>query len=134
MNIVTTIQDKDFGLEFVAASPLRERRTSRAIVFDKDGNVALLHAAKRHFHKLPGGGIKEGESIEDALTRELSEEIGCAVHNVRELGIIEEFRNKFSLHQLSYGFLADLSGEKGISHLEPDEIADGFETVMAQSQ
>lgn len=129
MNIITTIRDKDFDLEFAATTPLKERTASRAVVFDKDGKVALLHVAKKHFHKLPGGGMEKGESIKDALKRELSEEIGCAVDNIRELGIVEEFRNKFSLHQLSYCFLADLSGKKGVPHLEPDEIAAGFETV-----
>ena len=129
MNILITIRDKDFGLEFSEAVNLKERRASRAVVFDKDGKVALLHAVKKHFHKLPGGGIEEGESIQEALRREASEEIGCEIENVRELGIVEEFRGRFSVHQLSYCFLADLSGEKGTTHLEPDEIADGFETT-----
>ena len=129
MNIITTIQDDDFGLEFTATTPTQERKASRAIVLDENGNVALLHATKKHFHKLPGGGVEAGESIEEALKRELAEEIGCMAKNIRELGIVEEFRNKFSLHQLSYCFIADISGEKGIPHLEPDEIADGFETV-----
>jgi ADP-ribose pyrophosphatase YjhB (NUDIX family) len=63
------------------------------------------------------------------LRRESFEEIGCAIENIRELCIVEEFRGKFSLHQLSYCFLADLAGEKGTAHLEPSEIADGFQTV-----
>jgi ADP-ribose pyrophosphatase YjhB (NUDIX family) len=113
MKTILTIRDKNFGID----------------IFDGDKKIALLHVTKLHYHKLPGGGIEQGESIEDALQRELSEEIGCSVKNVRELGIVEEFRNKFSLRQLSYCFLADLAGEKGTPHLEQDEIADGFETV-----
>jgi ADP-ribose pyrophosphatase YjhB (NUDIX family) len=129
MDIIATIQDKDFGLEFIATTQLKEREASRAVVVDQDGTIALLHVVKKHFHKLPGGGIEEGENKIDTLRRELSEEIGCAVDNIRELGIVEEFRNKFSLHQLSYCFLADLSGEKGLPHLEKDEIEDGFKAV-----
>lgn len=129
MDIITTIRDEDFGLPFVASMPLKERRASRAIVLDRERNIALLHVAKKCFHKLPGGGIKEDENIMDALRREVSEEIGCAIENIRELGVVEEYRNKFSLHQFSYCFLAHLAGEKGIPHLEEDEIADGFKTV-----
>ncbi|MGB7957828.1 MAG: NUDIX domain-containing protein [Minisyncoccia bacterium] len=129
MKTILTIRDKDFGLDFPDPPVYQERGAARAVVFDGDRKIALLHVTKLHYHKLPGGGIEKGESVEDALQRELSEEIGCSVKNVRELGIIEEFRNKFLLHQLSYCFLADLDGEKGAPHLEQDEIADGFETV-----
>ena len=57
------------------------------------------------------------------------EEIGCQIKNIRDLGEIEEFRNKFDLHQVSYCFLADLDGEKGLPHFEQDEIDDGFRPV-----
>jgi ADP-ribose pyrophosphatase YjhB (NUDIX family) len=129
MKTILTIRDSDFGLDFPDPPVYKERRSSRAIVFDRDGKIAFLHVTKKHFYKLPGGGVEEGESIEEALHRELSEEIGCSVKNIREFGSIEEFRNKFSLHQISYCFLADLAGEKGVPHLEQDEIADGFKPV-----
>ncbi len=56
------------------------------------------------------------------------EEIGCEITNIRELGIIEEYRNAIPLHQLSYCYTADLVGEKGTPRLEDDEIAEGFVT------
>jgi ADP-ribose pyrophosphatase YjhB (NUDIX family) len=129
MKNLKTIKDSDFGLNHPAPAVYKEREASRAIVFDMDGNIALLHATKKHFHKLPGGGIEHGEDIAAALERELLEEIGCRANNVRELGSIEEYRNKFELHQVSYCFLANLSGDKGTPNLEEDEVADGFEPV-----
>ncbi len=129
MRLVATIRDADVGSDFPNPIVYKERRASRAIVFDEDRNVALLHARKKHYHKLPGGGIEKGESVMSALHRELSEEIGCSARNIRELGIVEEYRNKYSLRQISYCFLADVDGEKGTPHLEADEIADGFETI-----
>jgi ADP-ribose pyrophosphatase YjhB (NUDIX family) len=129
MNLLKTIKDADFGFTDPAPAVYEERRASRAVVFDDEGKIALLYAAKKQFHKLPGGGIEEGETIADALTRELFEEIGCSVNNIRELGIIEEYRNRFKQHQLSYCYLADLDGSKGEPHFEEDEIADGFEPV-----
>jgi len=129
MNTLKIIKDADFGLNNPPPTVYRERKASRAIVFDKDKKIALLHATKKNFHKLPGGGIEDGENITNALARELLEEIGCSANNIRELGIIEEYRNKFELHQISYCFLADLVGNKGTPNLEEDEIADGFEPI-----
>jgi ADP-ribose pyrophosphatase YjhB (NUDIX family) len=129
MKTILTIRDKDFRLDFPDPPVYKERGAARAVVFDNEKKIALLHVMKLRYHKLPGGGIEKGESMEDALRREVSEEIGCSIGNVRELGIVEEFRNKSSLHQLSYCFLADLAGEKGVPHLEQGEIDDGFETV-----
>lgn len=127
MNTLKTIQDEDFTLNYQPPISYKERRAVRAIVFDKDKRIALLYVTKKDYHKLPGGGMEEGESIIDALTRELLEEIGCLVNNIREIGIIEEYRNKFELHQLSYCFMADIAGEKGAPHFDEGEIMEGFE-------
>jgi 8-oxo-dGTP diphosphatase len=129
MNLLKTITDSDLSLGFPAPAHYEERQASRAIIFDRDNKVALLHATNKHFHKLPGGGVNEGESLIDALKREGLEEIGCNIDNIQELGIVEEYRNKISLHQMSYCYTADLVGEKGSPHLEEGEIADGFKTV-----
>ncbi len=128
MNILKTIRDKDVGSPVVAPEKFRGREASRAIVFDQEKKIALLHSTKNHFHKLPGGGVEEGEDIKMALRREVLEEIGCEIENIRELGIIEEYRNKFELHQLSYCFITDLAGEKGTPQLDEGEITEGFVT------
>lgn len=127
MKIIKTIRDSDIGSNVPAPARYEERSASRAVVFDAENNVALLHATNKSYHKLPGGGIEKGEDVQAALRRELLEEIGCTAENIRELGIIEEYRNDFKLHQISYCFIADLIGEKGETKLEPDEIADGFQ-------
>ena len=129
MNTLKIIKDEDIGSDMPAPEIFQERRASRALVFDKENKVALLNASKIGYHKLPGGGIEKGEGIVEALRRETLEEIGCDVTNLRELGIIEEYRNAFSVHQISYCFIADLLGEKGTPNLEEDEIAEGFEPV-----
>jgi len=129
MDPILTIRDKDFGLEFSSTRASQERRATRAVVFDKERKIALLHVSKKYFHKLPGGGIEGEETVEEGLRREVSEEIGCEIENIREIGTVEEFRGKFALHQISHCFVADLAGEKGAAHLELDEIEDGFGTV-----
>lgn len=129
MHVLTVIHDSDIGSNAPAPAQFVERMAARAVVFDAQNNVALLHATNKGYHKLPGGGVEAGESVEEALAREMAEEIGCMVTNLHELGIIEEYRNAFALHQTSYCFVADLVGAKGEPNLEADEIADGFVPV-----
>ena len=128
MKLFKTIKDADVGSLIEDPELFKDRKASRAVVFDNEGKVALFHSTVKHYHKLPGGGVEDGEDLEVALRRELLEEIGCVVKNIREVGIIEEYRNKFTLHQFSYCFVAEVEGEKGAPHLEKDEIAEGFIT------
>ena len=129
MDVLKTIQDRDLELDFTSTGPTKERRAARAVIFDANRNVVLLHVSKKNFHKLPGGGMEEGEGIVEALRREIREEVGCEITHIKELGIVEEFRNKFNVHQLSYCFYADVIGDIGEPAFEQDEIDDGFEPV-----
>jgi ADP-ribose pyrophosphatase YjhB (NUDIX family) len=128
MDIIKTIEDFDIGGEDQRPAEFRERKAARAVVFDHENKIALFHSTVKHYYKLPGGGLNEGEEIEAALHRELLEEIGCEVEDIKEIGIIEEHRNKTGLHQISYCFSARVLGEKGEPHLEEGEIAEGFVT------
>ncbi len=49
----------------------------------RDGKVLLCRHIKQAYNYLPGGHVEFGESATDALAREMMEEAGVAVHNVR---------------------------------------------------
>jgi ADP-ribose pyrophosphatase YjhB (NUDIX family) len=90
----------------------RTRKTARAVILDGKNNIALLYGAKYDYYTLPGGGVKTGESVEDALHRECREEAGCTVEILIPLGIITEYRHKWLLEQISYIYLVRLCGKK----------------------
>jgi ADP-ribose pyrophosphatase YjhB (NUDIX family) len=46
-------------------------------------------AQERAFYRPPGGGIHFGETSRDAVVREMREELGVALENLRYLGIVE---------------------------------------------
>lgn len=60
-----------------------------AVIRDEQGRVLLAQrAAKQHqggFWEFPGGKVEAGESVEQALKRELAEELGIAVEQARPL-------------------------------------------------
>ncbi|MEI6296624.1 MAG: NUDIX domain-containing protein [bacterium] len=111
------------------------RQTVRIVLFDKYGKIAMgcyppsPHNEMKGSHGLPGGGVEEGESIIKALFRESSEETGCLVKNVRELGIIKEFGvgKKIKHNQDTHCFMAEVDGEKGIPKFTERETEDGLE-------
>ena len=127
MKLLRTLRDSDIGSNALIPVSYPERSASRGVVIDTQGKVALLNVTKKGYHKLPGGGLELGEDAETAFRREVLEEIGCEVTNIRELGMMEEYRNKIALHHLSYCFTADVEGEKGQPSFVGDEITDGFE-------
>lgn len=107
----------------------RTREAERAVVFDDEGKVALLHVTKEQYYKLPGGGVEEGEDKIISLKRECKEEIGCDVEVQGEIGYIVEYRKIFSLKQTSYCYLAKAVGEKGEPDFTEEEMENGFEIV-----
>lgn len=107
----------------------RTREAARAVVLDQDNNVALLHATKTDYYKLPGGGLDDDTDKIVALKRECREEIGCDVEVLDEIGLVNEWRKFCNLHQISYCYFAKIAGEKGTPDLTEDEIAEGFEVA-----
>ena len=64
--------------------PIRLRDAARAVIVDSDGRVLLVRFEfpDRQVWACPGGGLEPGESHEDALRRELREEVGLEVEDV----------------------------------------------------
>jgi 8-oxo-dGTP diphosphatase len=133
MDLIKEIQEQDVnpGAPAIDDSGFRKREAARAVVFDSEGKVALLHVGLHKYHKLPGGGVDEGEDIPAALERELMEEIGCKAEVTAEVGSTIEHRNKFEMVQTSYCFVANQVGEKGQPDFTAKELREQFAIVWA---
>ncbi|MGB2786789.1 MAG: NUDIX domain-containing protein [Candidatus Saccharimonadaceae bacterium] len=137
MKNLLTIKEQDIlpDSPSVDTSAFRKRGAARAVLLDDNGQVYLLNVSKHGYHKLPGGGIDEGEDIKQALERELMEEVGCKAEIQTELGTVLEYRNydDGGLQQTSYCYLAKQVGEQVASALEEGELAEGMFEVKAKS-
>lgn len=106
-------------------SAAKPRLTARAIVLNPQGLLAVMYAAKFGIHTLPGGGVEEGESIEDALVREITEETGCKITSAEPLGYVEENRAHADYTQLSYYFVIRTADDTLHPRLTEQEAANG---------
>ena len=69
------------------------RETVRAIIINQKKEILLVYSSLFDDYTFPGGGIKEHESHEEALRRELKEEIGAEdLTIIKPYGQIKELR------------------------------------------
>lgn len=86
------------------------KRTSVRGIIEKNGRFLLVYSAKYRYFMFPGGGIHEGETLREALIREISEETGRSVipESVEEYGRVvrkaasKEFEDTVFEHENLY--------------------------------
>lgn len=134
--LIRTITEKDFGR---TANPntwsgFKDRIAARAIIFDSKGRIALMHVSNLNYYKLPGGGVDEGESLDEALRRELAEEAGAKhIEILDKVGEIIEMREQTQKKSTHFCYLVKLIGELEESNQTNKEIDDGYQVVWAKN-
>lgn len=110
-----------------------DKRTAARGVIRQDGRYLLVTSRKGDF-KFPGGGVEPGESLIDAMCREVREETGYPVSpgSCREWAVVHERRKGLIVDILemdSYYFLCTLDGPQGALDLQGYEVEEEFRTV-----
>lgn len=120
MKLIKSITDKCF-INSDIISESKPRRTVRAILKNEEDKIALMYMAKYKIYMFPGGGIEDGESLEEALRREILEETGCSCRIIKELGYIYENRGALDYTQESFYYVTKKIGEQVDVKLTQDE-------------
>lgn len=93
----------------------------------KDGKLLLVTGYNAEYYWTPGGKVDDNEDHEQALKREIREELGIEVNNLRyftEMKYINPATNK---PQTSYYYLVDMEGE-----LKPAQEITGYRFCSAE--
>lgn len=115
---------KDDQYMFTGVSHVRE--IVRAILIDEHNNVCLEYLldddgfGPRDYYETPGGGIKPGESHEQAIKREIEEEVGYKCEIIKPLAEVDDYYNLIQRKNKNYFYLVRRT-EKVKQHLEEDE-------------
>ena len=90
------------------AAPASRLRLRVAAVLPVEGGIVLVRHAKRDttYHLLPGGGVEPGETIDQALRREVFEETGLVCRVVAPLFISDSIDPNGGRHMVQLTFLA----------------------------
>ena len=121
--IMLELADNEWPLEYID----HDRIIARAIVFDDEGYFYFVRAerddlfGKATLIETSGGGVECGEALDDAILRELREELGANTEIICKLGVVSDYYNLIHRHNVNNFFLcrALSFGEK---NLMQDEI------------
>ena len=82
---------------------------TRAVIFNESDKLLVQHHSnsERDFYRLPGGGVRFREKIEDCLIREVREETGLNV-KVDRLLWVRDFLDQFPYHSIEMFFLVTI--------------------------
>lgn len=121
--IKLNLRDEEWDFDYTD----HDRRIVRAIVFDDDGYFYFVRAdrddifAKSVVIETSGGGVEEDENLEEAIKRELIEELGAEVRVICKLGVVSDYYNLIHRHNINNYFLCKAISF-GDRHLTDDEI------------
>ena len=104
--------------------PLKKIEVVAALIL-QEGRVFATqrgYGAWKDWWEFPGGTMEPGESPEDALRREIAEELSCSIHVGQLLDTVEWDYPEF--HLTMHCFLCTLDGEA--PHLNEHEAARGL--------
>ena len=83
--------------------------TTDCVIFDNAGRVVLIRRKNEPFkgsYALPGGFVDIGETVEAACRREVQEEVGIELSDLRLIGIYSEPKRDPRGHTVSAAYLA----------------------------
>ena len=119
------LKDEEWPFEYTD----HDRQIVRAVVFDDDKNFYFVRANRDDdfgvstLIETSGGGVEEGEDLQEAIHRELKEELGIESEIICKIGVVSDYYNLIHRHNINNYYLCK-AVSFGDKHLTPEEIKD----------
>ncbi len=107
MRLLYKLKDNEFKYNGIT----KTRKAIRGIVINKENKIAIIHLfgddifGHRDYYETPGGGKKRFETNKKALKREIKEELGVTIKNIKAIGKIIDYYNLINQKNISYYYL-----------------------------
>jgi len=107
MKLLASLKDDQYSFTYTD----HVRLIARGVVYNEKKEIALikLHGqdkfGDRNYYELPGGGVKDSETNDEAFVREIIEEVGWKVTIIAELGEVDDFYNLIHRENHNFYFL-----------------------------
>lgn len=126
-----TIKHSDLFPEEAISEPANytTRKTAKGIVLDQHRKIALVSKKGSGFYFLPGGGVEEGETPEQALQRECGEEMGQSIKIDKKFATTSEYRARSGELYEASCFIARLSEDGEEEEVIPEDSSYSMETI-----
>ena len=106
------------------------RQVARAILVDEEGMGYFVRVdrdddfGKARLIETAGGGVEPGETPEEAVCRELGEELGADAEVIAKLGVVSDYYNLIGRHNVNHYFLcrARSFGERHLTGEETHKL------------
>ena len=103
-----------------------DRHVARAIVVDEEGFFYFVRVVRDDIFGNgafieTAGGVEAGETPEEAIHRELKEELGASVEVLCKIGTVSDYYNQIHRHNVNHYFLC-LVTSFGKTEMTPKEL------------
>lgn len=79
--------------------------TVGAVILNERGEVLIVKSPKWVTYTIPGGHIEVNETMEEALLREVKEEVGLDVEIIRRIGVFDAIKPPEFKHKKHFIFI-----------------------------
>lgn len=112
-------------------------RVRAAALVLKDDKLLVIKDPSRGCFQLPGGKVEHGESLEEALKREVKEEINCSVKSARFDGAFVSEPDEKGIRHCTVAYLTELNEVPnptgGIAEVAWLDLGKSFELKLSDS-